>query len=141
MTDFLNRLAQTLESSDWSVQHKNDGLIAKKTAVLSKWLLGSRKILHRMVIKFNPDKQELVLNETAAEISIGIPPPSFIASQWQQKNLDYREDRTDSGARQFATFARTKVGLCDLNHPSFRQFTRVCIELKKSEGYCDGMGD
>ena len=97
MTDFLNRLAQTLESSDWSVQHKNDGLIAKKTAVLSKWLLGSRKILHRMVIKFNPDKQELVLNETAAEISIGIPPPSFIASQWQQKNLDYREDRTDSG--------------------------------------------
>ena len=97
MTDFLNRLAQTLESSDWSVQHKNDGLIAKKTAVLSKWLLGSRKILHRMVIKFNPDKQELVLNETAAEISIGIPPPSFIKTQWQQQNLEYRENRTDTG--------------------------------------------
>jgi len=33
MTDFLKQLAQKLESSDWSVQHKNGGLVAKKRLV------------------------------------------------------------------------------------------------------------
>ena len=97
MNGFLDQLAGKLETLGWSTQIKGEELVAKKTAILSKWFLGSRKVLQRVTIKADPAKRELTVNETATEVCLGIAPPSFVVTRSKQNGLDYTENRTDTG--------------------------------------------
>jgi hypothetical protein len=88
-------LADKFAACGWRVEQQETSLRAEKSAIVAKWFLGSRKVTQRIAINLNDARRELVLEETATETTIGIPPPSLIRAQWKQQVTQYTEDRTD----------------------------------------------
>lgn len=97
MTDLAMLLADKLGACGWRVERRDDSLLAEKHAIAAKWLLGSRKVKQRIVIRLDAASRELSLEETATEMAAGIPPPSFIRTGWKQQGMSYAEDRSDQG--------------------------------------------
>jgi len=90
-------LTEQLEASGWKIKPQNDSLVAEKQIIAAQWLLGKRKVTHRLSIKLNAAERQCTLKETATEITLGIAPPSFIVTRTTQHGTRHTENRTDSG--------------------------------------------
>lgn len=97
MSDLVQTMTEKLEASGWIVRTSGDVLTAEKVVILAKWLLGSRKVKHRLLIRLDTPERHLTLKETATETAIGIPPPAFSFAITKQQGMTVTEDRIDSG--------------------------------------------
>lgn len=97
MPDLAQCLTEKLEASGWTTLLGGDVLAAEKVVILAKWFLGSRRVRHRLQIRLDTQKRQLILTETATETAIGLPPPSFSRTVTKQQGMEVSEDRADSG--------------------------------------------
>ncbi|MCK9379496.1 MAG: hypothetical protein M0P95_00360 [Sulfuritalea sp.] len=97
MPDLRQSLIGKLSGAGWATQSQGDLLTAEKLVIQAKWLLGSRRVRHRLLMRLYASTRSLVLQETATEITIGIPPPSFSFTATKQKGRKVMENRIDTG--------------------------------------------
>ncbi len=79
------------------MQWQGDLLTAEKRVILAKWLLGSRRVDHRLCLRLDTVACILTLQEVARESVVGMPPPSFSVTKTGQKGLEVSEERSDHG--------------------------------------------
>lgn len=96
-TSFAAVLTEKLEATGWIVRLTGDFLGAEKEAILAKWLLGSRRVKHRLLLRLDATTRKLTLKEISTETSIGIPPPAFSVTFSKQQGLEVVQDRVDTG--------------------------------------------
>lgn len=94
---FSARLIEKLEGNGWTIRQDDNLLKAEKEVILAKWLLGSRKVKHRLTLRLDTPVRELRMQETATETTIGVPPPFFSTTLSRQKGLEVEQDRVDTG--------------------------------------------
>lgn len=97
MSDLAQFLTENLRAAGWVVQQQDDLLTAEKRVILARWLLGSRRVDHRLRVRLDASAHILTLQEVARESVAGMPPPSFSVTKTGQKGLEVREERSDHG--------------------------------------------
>lgn len=97
MSGLAQILTEKLQAAGWATRLTDDLLVAEKEVILSKWLLGSRRVKHEIRLRLNDAMRELGFQEISKETVIGMPPPVFSFSVTRQKGMEVTEDRVDTG--------------------------------------------
>lgn len=97
MANFQNTVIEWLKSGGWQVSGTGEQLVAEREDILSKWLLGSRRVRLRLNMKFDLPTQTLHFEEIAIEQSRGMPPPTLSLTVSTQRGMNLTENRSDVG--------------------------------------------
>ena len=66
-----------------------------REAILSKWFLGSRKVVYKMTCDFDEASRTVRFREAATESSRGMPPPTLTVEKTAQHGTRVTESRAD----------------------------------------------
>ncbi len=97
MANFQNTVIEWLKSGGWQVSSTGEQLVAEREDILSKWLLGSRRVRLRLNMKFDATNKTLHFQEVAIEQSRGLPPPTLSVTVSTQRGMNLTENRSDVG--------------------------------------------
>lgn len=93
----LAGIAGQLAALGWITRVAGDVLEASRAAIAAQWLLGSRRVDHRLRLECNRPARTLTLAERSTESTRGLPPPFFSRSTETQVGLDVSAERHDGG--------------------------------------------
>ena len=88
-------MIERLEADGWRVQRQDNLLTAEKCVIAAKWLLGSRRVEHRLRVRTDTPAGVVRFQETAKETTVGIPPPTLSITKTGQRGLMVTEERSD----------------------------------------------
>ncbi|WP_126463505.1 hypothetical protein [Sulfuritortus calidifontis] len=97
MTNLLSELESALKQQGWQTSRAGGLLMAEKEVIQSRWLLGSRRVRHRLRLEADSSRRELTLVEQAVECSVGLVPPFSSLSSHVQRGWRFNEARQDAG--------------------------------------------
>lgn len=109
----LDKLAAAIQAAGGTISSRDVHAVnATLTAIMSKWLLGGRKVTDNVTCRLVPEAHEVHLRETAVETSWGLPPPTFTVETTVQTGSRVTTTRADKavgggGRMEFGRFRDT----------------------------------
>jgi hypothetical protein len=101
MSTDTNALRQTiyehLIAQEWNAQVQDNRIVATRQVIAFKWLLGRKTVRLDLECLFDEAAKLVEYRETAKESTLGIAPPSFSVTKYNQTGSKYSEKRTDVG--------------------------------------------
>jgi hypothetical protein len=121
MSDLSEQIVARLRAIEWKVILGDDTLHATQEVILSKWLLGSRRVTLHLRCKFDTLRRVVSYREMAKELIVGLPPPTLSFTAHRQRGTNVKEIRRDAGfhgggemhygkARELVEFLCTEAG-------------------------------
>jgi hypothetical protein len=87
--DLAAALKAKVQSLGLRVTEENaDGFKAEQENILIKWLLGQKKVLYRMSVRFAEPEHQTDFREMVKERSWGLLPPTFTVEKTSQRGVE-----------------------------------------------------
>lgn len=95
-SDLLAKLISVSDAHGVSAASVDDRTLkGAREAILSKWFLGSNKVVYRMSCDLDEASRTVRFREAVKESSWGIPPPTLTVAKTTQRGTRVSESRTD----------------------------------------------
>jgi len=116
--ELMQAVRQLFSDLGWRSEVRQDRVVAAKTAIAFKWMLGKKTVRQDAQCLFDAKENTVVFTETATESTIGIPPLSFGVTKYSQSGTRYKEERVEKGLggggeMSYGTAGEAVMRLCE----------------------------
>lgn len=116
--ELMQAVRQHLSDLGWRAEVRQDRVVAAKTAIAFKWMLGKKTVRQDVECRVDAQENTVRFTETATESTVGIPPLSFGVTKYSQSGTQYKEERVEKGiggggAMSYGTVGESVKRLCE----------------------------